>query len=87
VRRGTDRSEGLSKHTLSPPMIGGSAVFGSLNFSSSKPPSTSSSFGPFRLGKTIGQGEFGKVRLGYHLQDNQEVLSQTQPIKPNNKTQ
>jgi serine/threonine protein kinase len=30
-------------------------------------------FGPYRLGQTIGQGEFGKVKLGYHLESNQEV--------------
>ncbi|KAJ3301523.1 hypothetical protein HDV03_000699 [Kappamyces sp. JEL0829] len=36
-------------------------------------PSTTNSFGPYRLGKTIGQGEFGKVKLGYHLQSNREV--------------
>jgi serine/threonine protein kinase len=30
-------------------------------------------FGPYRLGQTIGQGEFGKVKLGYHLESNLEV--------------
>lgn len=30
-------------------------------------------FGPYRLGRTIGQGEFGKVKLGYHLQSGQEI--------------
>ena len=31
------------------------------------------SFGPYKLGKTIGQGEFGKVKLGYHVQSGNEV--------------
>jgi serine/threonine protein kinase len=30
-------------------------------------------FGPYRLGRTIGQGEFGKVKLGYHMQSGKEV--------------
>lgn len=35
--------------------------------------SYTTSFGPFRLGRTIGQGEFGKVKVAYHLQTNKEV--------------
>ena len=30
-------------------------------------------FGPYRLGKTIGQGEFGKVKLGVHIKTGQQV--------------
>ena len=31
------------------------------------------SFGPFKLGKTIGQGEFGKVKLGFHIENGNQV--------------
>ncbi|KAJ3315249.1 hypothetical protein HDV04_003642 [Boothiomyces sp. JEL0838] len=30
-------------------------------------------FGPYRLGRTIGEGEFGKVKLGYHITTGEEV--------------
>ncbi|KAJ3260512.1 hypothetical protein HK103_000654 [Boothiomyces macroporosus] len=31
------------------------------------------SFGPYRLSKTVGQGEFGKVKLAHHIQTGKEV--------------
>ncbi|KAJ3274635.1 hypothetical protein HDV01_002477 [Terramyces sp. JEL0728] len=33
----------------------------------------SRTFGPYRLGRTIGEGEFGKVKLGYHITSGEEV--------------
>ncbi|KAJ3323675.1 hypothetical protein HDV06_001405 [Boothiomyces sp. JEL0866] len=33
----------------------------------------SGTFGPYRLGRTIGEGEFGKVKLGYHITTGEEV--------------
>ncbi|KAJ3274638.1 hypothetical protein HDV01_002480 [Terramyces sp. JEL0728] len=30
-------------------------------------------FGPYRLARTIGQGEFGKVKLAYHIRTNKEI--------------
>ncbi|KAL2918469.1 hypothetical protein HK105_201870 [Polyrhizophydium stewartii] len=32
-----------------------------------------SMFGPYRLGKTVGEGEFGKVKVAYHAESKQEV--------------
>lgn len=30
--------------------------------------------GSYRLGKTIGKGSYGKVRLGFHMETNRQVL-------------
>jgi serine/threonine protein kinase len=38
-------------------------------------------FGPYRLHKTIGQGEFGKVKLAYHLETSKEVAIKFVPKK------
>lgn len=31
-------------------------------------------FGPYKLGKTLGQGEFGKVKFGIHTKTFQQVF-------------